>query len=62
MNRALETGTNLHNAKKNMMTNMQQIGQVLAMNSFCLYLKISALSFMNKALKIQPNIHWGRLP
>ena len=62
MNRALETGTNLRNAKKNMMTNMQQIGQVLAMNSFCLYLKISVLSFMNKALKIQPSIYWGRLP
>ena len=32
------------------------------MNSFCLYLKISVLSFMNKALKIQPSIYWGRLP
>ena len=28
----------------------------------CLYLKISLLSFINKALKIQPSIHWGRLP
>ena len=45
-----------------MMTNIQQISPVPAMNSFCLYLKISMLSFINKALKIQPSIHWGRLP
>ena len=32
------------------------------MNSFCLYLKISVLSFMNKALKIQPSKYWGKLP
>ena len=44
------------------MTNIQQISPVSAMNSFCLYLKISMLSFINKALKIQPSIHWGRLP
>ena len=36
--------------------------KVPAMNSFCLYLKISVLLFMNKALKIQPSIYWGRLP
>ena len=45
-----------------MMTNIRQISPVPAMNSFCLYLKISVLSFINKALKIQPSIHWGRLP
>ena len=55
MNRALKTGTNLRNAKKSMMTNIQQISQVPTMNSFCLYLTISVLSFIhvNKAFKIQ---------
>ena len=62
MNRALKTGTNLRDAKKKYDGKLPQISKVPAMNSFCLYLKISALSFMNKALKIQPNIHWGRLP
>ena len=62
MNRALKTGTNLRDAKKNTMTNIRQISQVPTMNSFCLYLIISLLSFINKALKIQPSIHWGRLP
>ena len=71
MNRALKTGTNLCDAKKNMMTNIQQISQVPTANSFCLYLKISVLSFIklvsvlsviNKALKIKQSIHMGRLP
>ena len=56
MNRALKTGTNLCDAKKNMMTNLHQISQVPAMNSFCLYIKITVLSFINKALKIQPSL------
>ena len=42
-----------------MMTNIRQISPVPAMNNFCLYLKISVLSFINKALKIQPSINWG---
>ena len=62
MNRALKTGTNLRDAKKNMMTNIRQISQVPTTNSFCLYLKISVLSFINKALKIEQSIHWGGLP
>ena len=62
MNRALKTGTNLRDAKKNMMTNIQQISQVPTVNSFCLYLKITVLSFINKALKIEQSIHWDRLP
>ena len=62
MNRALKTGTNLRDAKKNMMTNIRQISQVPTTNSFCLHLKISVLSFINKALKIKQSIHWGRLP
>ena len=49
MNRALRQG-------------LQISTKVPAINSFCLYLKISALSFMNKALKIQPSIYWGKLP
>ena len=61
MNRALKTGTNLRDAKKNMMTNIQQISQVPTVNSFCLYLKITVLSFINKALKIEQSIHWDRL-
>ena len=63
MNRALKTGTNLREAKKNTMTNIQQIicSKVPAMKSFCLYLKNSMLSFMNKALKIQLSIYGGRL-
>ena len=39
MNRALKTGTNLCDAKKHTMTNIQQISKVPAMNSFCLHLK-----------------------
>ena len=62
MNRALKTGTNLRDAKKNMMTNIRQISQVPTTNSFCLYLKTSVLSFINKALKIERSIHWGRQP
>ena len=54
MNRALKTGTNLRDAKKNIMTNIRQISQVLTTNS--------VLSFINKALKIEQSIHWGRLP
>ena len=34
------------------MTNIRQISPVPAMNSICLYLKISMLSFINKALKV----------
>ena len=62
MNRSLKTGTNLRDAKKKYADKLLQISKVPAMNSFCLYLKISVLSFMNKALKIQPSIYWGRLP
>ena len=62
MNRALKTGNNLSDAKKNMMTNIRQISWVPTMNSFCLYLTISVLSFINKAFTIQSSIHWGRLP
>ena len=62
MNGALKTGTNLSDAKKNMMTNIRQISRVPTMNSFCLYLTISVLSFINNAFKIQSSIHWGRLP
>ena len=64
MNRALKTGTNMSDAKKNMMTNTRQIiiSWVPTMNSFCLYLTISVLSFINKAFKIQSSIHWGSLP
>ena len=51
MNRALKTGTNLRDAKKHTMTNMRQISELPAMNSF-----------VNKASKIQPSIHCGRLP
>ena len=63
MNRALKTGTNLSNAKKYTMTNMQQISKVPAMNSFCLQLKEKSafIKIMNKAFKIQPSIHQGRL-
>ena len=61
MNRALKTGTNLRDAKKTYDDKLPQISKVPAMNSFCLYLKISMLSFMNKALKMQPSIYWGRL-
>ena len=62
MNRALKTGTNLRDAKKNMMTNIRQISQIPTKNSFCLFLTISVLSFINKAFKIQSSIHWGWLP
>ena len=62
MNRALKTRTNLRDAKKKYDGKLPQISKVPAMNSFCLYLKISVLSFMNKALQIQPSIHWDRLP
>ena len=63
MNRALKARTNLRDAKKKKDDKLPQIStKVPAMNSFCLYLKISVLSFMNKALKIQPSIYWGRLP
>ena len=48
MIRALKTGTNLHNAEKNMMTNIRQISQVPTTNSFCLYLKISVISFIDR--------------
>ena len=44
------------------MTNIRQIRQVPTTNNFCLCLKISVLSFINKALKIKQSIHWGRLP
>ena len=57
MNRALKTRTNLHDAKKNMMTKIRQISQVPTTNSFCLYLKISVLSFIVEALKIEQSIH-----
>ena len=48
MNRALKTGTNLRDAKKNMMTNIRQISQVPTTNSFCLYLKVRMLSFIDR--------------
>ena len=44
------------------MANVRQISQVPPTNSFCLYLKISVLSYISKALKIERSIHWGRLP
>ena len=62
MDRSLKTGTNLRDAKKKYADKLPQISKVPARKSFCLYLKISALSFMNKALKIKPSIYWGRLP
>ena len=66
MNRALKARTNLRDAKKKYDDKLPQISNVPAMNSFCLYLKMSVLSFMNKAVKIQPSIswggYWGRLP
>ena len=62
MDRALKTGTNLRDAKKKYYEKLPQIIKVPAINNFCLYLKISVLSFMNKALKIQLSIHLGRLP
>ena len=62
MNRALKARTNLRDAKKKYDDKLPQIGKVPAMNSFCLHLKIIVLSFMNKALKIQLSIYWGRLP
>ena len=62
MNRALKARTNLRDAKKKYDEKLPQISKVPAMNSFCLHLKISVLSFMNKALKIQLSIYWGRLP
>ena len=62
MDRSLKTGTNLRDAKEKHNNKLPQISKVPAMNDFCLYLKISVLSFMNKALKIQPSIHLGRLP
>ena len=62
MNRALKTGTNLRDAKKNTMTNIRQISEVPTTNSFCLYLKIGVLKSINKALEIEQSIHWGRLP
>ena len=66
MNRALKARTNLCDAKKKYDDKLPQISNVPAMNSFCLYLKINVLSFMNKAVKIQPSIswggYWGRLP
>ena len=62
MNRALKARTNLRDAKKKYDDKLPQISKVPAMNSFCLHLKIIVLSFMNKALKIQLSIYWGRLP
>ena len=62
MNTALKTGTNLRDSKKYTMTNIRQISNVPAMNSFCLQLKEYCTSFINKALKIQTRIHRGRLP
>ena len=57
MDRSLKTGTNLRDAKEKYNDKLPQISKVPAMNDFCLSLKISVLSFMNKALKIQPSIH-----
>ena len=64
MNRALRQGLICAMLlKKKYDDKLRQIStKVPAINSFCLYLKISVLSFMNKALKIQPSIYWGRLP
>ena len=64
MNRALRQGLICAMLlKKKYDDKLPQIStKVPAMNSFCLYLKISVLSFMNRALKIQQSIYWGRLP
>ena len=46
-------------SRVNMMTNYHRLVRFQPWTSS---LKISLLSFMNKALKIQPSIYWGRLP